>query len=83
MIRNGAAAAFDGEFKGASWNAQALFARDPARQHAKQLYVEHLLASHDFVLLQETHSSPAAIQAWRGFGNAVFFRAMGIQLLVV
>ena len=56
---------FTGELAGATWNAQAFFARDSRRHFRKDKYVRRLLAFHDFVVLTETHSSTGEALAWR------------------
>ena len=48
----------------ASWNAQALFAADPQRQHAKQIHLTILTANHDAILIQETHATTGTLAVW-------------------
>ena len=56
---------FAGDFKGCSWNGQALFARKNARQIPKMRKAARLAAKHDFCLIQETHSLPGRAAALR------------------
>lgn len=44
-------------YRGATWNAQGFFACDLHRQHAKRRLLHSLLRGHDFVGLQETHTT--------------------------
>ena len=46
------------------WNAQALFAADPARHEAKAKYVNKLIARSDVCLLSETHGTDAGNATW-------------------
>ena len=48
---------FTGDFRGCTWNAQALFARGWRKQNNNMRQARSLLATHDFVALQETHST--------------------------
>ena len=50
-----------GEFRGATWSMRALFARDGARQDLKWQWVNRVLAQHDFLAVQETHSTPGFV----------------------
>ena len=61
--------AFTGEYRGATWNARSLFARKARRQAAKRAYVEKLLGTHDFIGVQETHSTEGFVKAMRSFTN--------------
>ena len=54
--------AFVGEYRGATWNARSLFARKATRQTPKMNFVQKLLSSHDFVGLQETHSTKGFVK---------------------
>jgi hypothetical protein len=56
---------FRGALRGVTWNAQALFSTDPDRFEAKQRVMEELAKDHDFVMVQETHSTMGALAAWR------------------
>ena len=47
---------YTGDFRGCSWNSQALFAHGWRRHTHKMRHAKTLLATHDFVGLQETHS---------------------------
>ena len=47
---------FTGDFRGCTWSSQALFAGKLGRHGAKVHQARTLLATHDFVGLQETHS---------------------------
>ena len=47
---------FHGDFKGCTWNAQALFAANIYRQSPKMTKAIHLASNHNFVILTETHS---------------------------
>ena len=55
---------FRGGFRDASWNSQALFSPDPVRQEAKRRVMTDLAATHDFVMLQETHSTQGVLAGW-------------------
>ena len=46
---------FVGDYRGCFWNAQALFANDPGRQHAKRSYWMDTWLHHDFGGVVETH----------------------------
>lgn len=62
--------AFRGGYRGATWNAQGFLAFDLDKQHQKRVYLHRLLGQHDWVALQETHSTlgtAAAIQIPEGF----------------
>jgi hypothetical protein len=54
---------FNGAFKGATWNFQALFARRSGRREGKQRHARRLIQCYDFVGFQETHSTPGAVKA--------------------
>ena len=49
-------APFTGDFKGFSWNSQALLARDPNKQLKKRYRAQYLIKSHGFGILSETHN---------------------------
>ena len=53
-----------GDFRGCTWNAQALFARRASRQCPKQRQVRKLLQNHDFLAVQETHSTEGGVLAF-------------------
>ena len=46
---------YTGDYRCVSWNAQALFATDIGKQHAKQSYAWGLLEQNDFLGVLETH----------------------------
>ena len=50
---------FVGDYKGATWNSQALLAAAPSRREAKLRYLEKLLRTNDFAVLTESHSTLA------------------------
>ena len=52
---------YDGVYKGVTWNSRGLLAYDLAQQHHKRTYLEQLITQHDFIALQETHSTPGAV----------------------
>ena len=54
---------YGGNYRGALWNAQALFSRKAQRQELKLNKVVDLLKVQDFVLVSETHSTEGKIQA--------------------
>lgn len=64
-------------FRGVTWNAQALFSPDPDLSTAKQQVMERLARTHDFVMLQETHSTPGALAAWRPPSGYAYFHSHG------
>ena len=47
------------------WNAQALFASDPARHQVKAKYVNKLMGKADVCMLTETHGTNAGNGTWR------------------
>jgi hypothetical protein len=53
-----------GDFKGATWNSQALLARRTHRQSPKRRHAIRLINSHDFLGMQETHSTRGATDAY-------------------
>ena len=54
-----------GDWRGVTWNSQALFSPDPLRQQRKRRCLENILASAPgFVFLQELHSTPGSIYTW-------------------
>ena len=55
---------FLGDFSGASWNTQAMFARKRQRHADKVAYVGTLAKNHDFVALTDTHGLEGATVAW-------------------
>ena len=55
---------FLGDFSGASWNTQAIFARKRQRHADKVAYVGTLAKNHDFVALTDTHGLEGATVAW-------------------
>ena len=58
--------AYEGGWRGISWNSQALMSADPSRQKRKRAYLARLLRSRpDFILLQELHSTPGALATWQ------------------
>ena len=68
-----------GDYKGATWNSQALLAAAPSRREAKFKYLEKLMRTNDFVVLTETHSTIAkasavtalpGVQIWWSHGTA-------------
>jgi exonuclease III len=71
----------------ASWNAQALFAADPQRQHAKQIQLTLLAANHHVILIQETHATPGTLAVWspppgtRFFGSNGSAKQAGVAIL--
>ena len=55
---------FSGNFRGASWNAQALFASKTRKQQRKWGRAKAFMHSHDFVCFQETHSQEGSALAF-------------------
>ena len=54
---------YSGNYRGAAWNAQALFIVGHERtHHARWAYVNKLISTHDFVILTETHSTKGSIR---------------------
>lgn len=64
---------YTGDYAGATWNAQALFAHNTQKQKTKQAHAAKLLHSHDFVLLQETHSVPGTTQTYSPPAGSRYF----------
>ena len=56
---------FAGDFAGAAWNAQALMASHCGKQHAKMRKAFQLASSHDFLVIEETHSNKGKVLASR------------------
>ena len=56
---------FHGDFKGCTWNAQALFAAKIPRQSLKMKKAIHLASNHSFVIFTETHSLEGRSKALR------------------
>ena len=54
---------FSGDYKGATWNTQALFAAKCHRQFKKRKVAMKLIQDHDFVCFQETHSQEGSARA--------------------
>ena len=54
---------FAGDFSGATWNIQALFARKVLRHGPKVRHTLHLARRHDFLGLQEAHSAEGRVTA--------------------
>ena len=67
------------KLRGATWNAQALFSVDGERQSAKQAILCKLASQHDFVILQETHSTEGALAIWRPPSGFRYFHSHGSQ----
>ena len=57
---------FTGDFKGATWNAQALFARAARRHLPKARDLRRLAAQHDFVTVTESHGAAGSSAIWDG-----------------
>ena len=53
------------DFRGCTWNAQALFAAKATRHFPKLRYAARLLKQHDWLCLQETHSTSGKCDAVR------------------
>eukprot|EP00973_Karenia_brevis_P084330 11703944-Karenia_brevis.AAC.1 len=79
---------FTGSFRGCSWNSRAWLCNKPILHHNKHTYISKLLKDHDFVGVQETHSSAGKIRGLASFENATCFwshgsaRIGGIALIV-
>ena len=81
-----------GEFQGATYNSQALFARRAKRHELKLKHAfkerHELLKDHDFVALQETQGTEGAARSLRlprgvrAFGTHGTVTQAGIGLLV-
>ena len=68
---------YRGSFRGVSWNAQALFSPDADRQEPRQRLLAQLAKAHDFVLLQETHSTDGSLLTWRAPEGYAYFHSHG------
>jgi len=68
---------YTGDFRGVSWNAQALFATTVRRQTPKQRHLASLIATNDFVMVQETHSHEGSIATWARPQATRFFASHG------
>lgn len=66
-----------GDCRGATWNTQALLARDPGSQNAKSKLAAKLHNEHDFTGLQETHGTPGAAAAAKLPRDCVAFWSHG------
>jgi hypothetical protein len=75
--RNQPSRPYTGDFRGTTWNAQALFAADVQRQVAKQDHVRRLISRYDFIMLQETHSTRGACLTWTPPAGTRFFPSHG------
>ena len=79
---------FTGDFAGSSFNSQAFFSSNRGKQDRRQKYVSRLCTKHDFVGVQETHSTKGRVQAWDGIRGVTGFwshgdrRTRGVALLV-
>jgi hypothetical protein len=79
---------FSGPFRGATWNAQALFARRAQSHHEKLSVVNQLLLQNNFVAIQETHGTEGAARLVRLPASTVAFwshdsqRSAGVGLVV-
>ena len=63
-----------GDFAGASWNTQALFARKRGRHDVKHHYVHRLMRGRDFVTLSDTHGLEGGTEVWaRPLGCSAWF----------
>ena len=56
---------FSGDFSGAAWNSQALFARKSGRQKPKMTKARGIVAKHDFSIFEEVHGADGRIDALR------------------
>ena len=70
---------YRGEFRGVTWNSQALFSTCPSRYEAKRRVMMQLAGAHDFVMLQETHSTPGAVKAWVEPAGFTYFYLHGTR----
>jgi hypothetical protein len=52
-----------GDYRGVTWNTQALIASDPSQQRLKRDFAERIYDEHDFAALQETHGTVGSVQA--------------------
>ena len=53
-----------GDLQGATWNAQALFARKRHRHEQKDAYMRRLLRGRDFVAIADSHGLEGVAAAW-------------------
>ena len=68
---------FIGDYRGVTWNSQALFAALVTLQAPKQNFLVNLISSHDFAMLQETHSTPGAVVTWSPPAGTRYFASHG------
>ena len=54
---------YTGNYRGTTWNTQAIFASDIERESGKQNYVKFLMGSCDFGCFTETHSDAGRVLA--------------------
>jgi hypothetical protein len=70
---------FAGDFRGGTWNTQALFAAKCHRQFPKMKHAMFLASNRDFFCYQETHSVPGRTQAFTMPGDRVAFWSHGTR----
>ena len=60
---------YHGNYRGATWNTQALFTMHGPTHTTRWNYIKKLIASHDFVTISETHGTAGSIKGKDSFGN--------------
>lgn len=70
---------WEGDLRGATWNAQSFFCVCPNRQRRKHALVTRLFQHVDVVMLQEVHGSAGAFAAYRPPPGVTAYWAAGTQ----
>ena len=63
---------YRGNYRGCTWNAQALFTK-VEKQEVKWRYMGKLLKNHDFIGITETHSTEGEVKAKDSFEKSTIF----------
>ena len=58
---------FQGDFKGVTWNSNAFFCADKLKELRKQNLASKWLEQHDFIVLQEAHSTEERTESFQSF----------------
>lgn len=71
--------AYTGPYEGATWNAQALFARRARRYHYKMQHLLDLIQKRNFIAVQETHGTAGSERLLRLPPELRYFGSPGTQ----